>query len=101
MRLGGKVVNKEVSFTVKISASDRDELLRLSEELAIPADVIIRSMIRKFISVGGFPYEVGVRPRPVVNWDSPLILKTREEKGKLIMPKEWRDEEDLVASEGY
>ncbi len=93
-------MEKEVSFTVKISASDKKQLLRLSEELAIPADVIVRSMIRKFISVGGFPYEVCVMPRPVVNWDSPLILRAREENGKLVMPKEWRDEEDLVAIEG-
>ena len=33
-------------------------------------------------------------PHPVVNWDSPLILTTREENGKLIMPKEWRDDDD-------
>ena len=43
---------------------------------------------------GGFPYDVRVAPRPVVNWDSPLILTTREENGKLIMPKEWRDDDD-------
>ncbi len=94
-------MDKEVSFTVKISASDKDELFRLSEELAIPADEIVRSMIRKFVSVGGFPYEVCVKPRPVVNWDSPLILRAREENGKLVMPKEWRDEDDSVSSENY
>ena len=78
---------------MKIPVSDKEELNRLAEELGIPAVTIVKSMIRKFVVTGGFSYDVRVLPRPVVNWDSPLILRTREKNGKLIMPKEWRDDE--------
>ncbi len=94
-------MENQVSFNMKISASDKAELSRISEELGIPAVTIVKSMIRKFVTVGGFPYEVRTVPHPVVNWDSPLILKAREENGRLIMPKEWRDEDDDEESEGY
>lgn len=90
-----------VSFNMKIPASDKEELTRLAEELGIPAVTIVKSMIRKFIATGGFPYDVRVEPRPVINWDSPLILTAREENGKLIMPKEWRDDDDEEGEDDY
>lgn len=49
-----------VSFNMKIPASDKEELTRLAEELGIPAVTIVKSMIRKFIATGGFPYDVRV-----------------------------------------
>lgn len=33
-------------------------------------------------------------PNPVINWDSLLILRPRVENGVVIMPKEWRDDDD-------
>lgn len=38
--------------------------------------------------------DVAGLPRPVVNYDSPLILTAKEKDGKLVMPKEWRDDDD-------
>ena len=90
-----------VSFNMKIPASDKEELTRLAEELGIPAVTIVKSMIRKFIATGGFPYDVRVEPRLVVNWNSPLILAAREENGKLIMPKEWREQDDVEGEDDY
>ena len=93
-----------VSFNMKIPASDKAELTRLAEELGIPPVTIVKSMIRKFVTAGGFPYEVKVEPIPqrfAVNWDSPLILNTKEENGSLIMPKEWRDDDDADDNDEY
>ena len=94
-------MSAQVSFNMKIAASDKAELLRLAEELGIPAVTIVKSMIRKFVSVGGFPYDVRVDSAPVVNWNSPRILDARVENGKLIMPKEWRDDDDPEEDNDY
>lgn len=98
---GRPAVQSMVSFNMKISASDKAEFTRICEELGIPPVIVVRSMIKKFIAAGGFPYEVRVDPRPAVNWDSPLILKARDENGRLVMPKEWRDEDDRADGDDY
>lgn len=90
-----------VSFNMKIPASDKAELMRLSEELGIPAVTIVKSMIRMFVRTGGFPYEVKVSPNAVVDWSSPLILTAEEKDGRLIMPKEWREDGDTDEEDDY
>lgn len=71
----------QVSFDMKISASDTKEQTRPAEELGIEAAT--------------------VELRPVINWNSPLMMRAREENGKLIMPREWRDEDDEEDEEDY
>ena len=38
---------------------------------------------------------------PADNQDTPLIVTAREANGKLVMPKEWRDEDDEEGEDDY
>lgn len=48
------------------------------------------------ISVSLFRASVSVKNYPPfkVNWDSPLIMEPKLDGDALIMPEEWRDEDD-------
>lgn len=84
---------KLVSLNTKISREEKEMFLETVKAVGFTPSAAIKMFVRKFIEYGGFPFEVRREPR--INYNNPNLLRAHlNEKGVLIVPSAWRDEED-------
>lgn len=86
-------MSEQASLNLKLPLALKEEFSRTAEELGMPAATALKVMITRFVEEGGFPFEVKLRQRKF-NRDDPRIIKTYHKDGKLMMPVEWRDEDE-------
>ncbi len=81
------------SLNLKLPIELKEEFSQTAEALGMPAATALKVLITRFVEEGGFPFAVKIQ-RPRINWDDPRIIKTYRQDGKLMMPAQWRDEDD-------
>lgn len=79
------------SLNLKISKDERDRFAAISESLGMTSSAALKVLVHAFNEAGGFPFELRARR---VNFDNPMILRTKVKDGVIVMPDEWRDDDD-------
>jgi len=84
-----------VTMNAKVAHSDKVEFSRIAESLGMPASTAIKVLIKRFIEVGGFPFDVRLSERSNLDWNAKDVIRTtHDKKGNLLMPVAWRDDDD-------
>ena len=81
------------SLNLKLPSTLKNDFTQTAEALGMPAATALKVLITRFVEVGGFPFDVRIQ-RQGFNWNDPRIIKTYHQNGKLMMPAQWRDEDD-------
>jgi addiction module RelB/DinJ family antitoxin len=81
------------SLNLKLPATLKNDFTQTAEALGMPAATALKVLITRFVEVGGFPFDVRIQ-RQGFNWNDPRIIRTYHQNGKLMMPAQWRDEDD-------
>lgn len=81
------------SLNLKLPSTLKNDFTQTAEALGMPAATALKVFITRFVEVGGFPFDVRIQ-RQGFNWNDPRIIRTYHQNGKLMMPAQWRDEDD-------
>ena len=85
-------MSASVTLNTKITPSEKERFVEIAESLGISASSALKVLIRKFNSVGGFPFMV--RREPTIDFNSPNLFRPKVEGKTVILPASWRDEDD-------
>lgn len=80
------------TLNTKVDEAEKREFVENAEALGMNASTALKVFVRKFNECGGFPFDVRRERR--INRSDPSILRARMEGGKLVVPAEWRDDDD-------
>ena len=83
-----------VSLNTKVTPEEKEAFVQIAERLGMNASTAVKVLIRRFIDVGGFPFDVRIPSAPF-DWDSPNLIHVKHDQfGNAIMPVTWRDDDD-------
>lgn len=81
-----------VSLNTKISAEEKRLFVETAKAVGLTPSAAIKAFVHKFCEYGGMPFEL--RREPQINFDNPNMLKAKMKNGKVIVPADWRDDDD-------
>ena len=74
------------SLNLKLPSTLKNDFTQTAEALGMPAATALKVLITRFVRI----------QRQGFNWNDPRIIKTYHQNGKLMMPAQWRDDDDEV-----
>ena len=84
----------KVQVKAMVDEDVKQRAAELYEGIGMSLSTAISVFLKQSVAEGRMPFTPGYPEAPRVNWDDPGILHARVENGKLIMPSEWRDDDD-------
>lgn len=81
-----------VSLNTKISAEEKRLFVETAKAVGLTPSAAIKAFVHKFCEYGGMPFEL--RREPQINFDNPNMLRAKMKNGKVIVPADWRDDDD-------
>ena len=84
---------KIATISVKITREEKELFFETAKEVGLTPSEAIRLFVRAFIEQGGLPFDVPDGPKIKVK--VPKLLRAHlDDKGDLVVPDAWRDEDD-------
>lgn len=78
--------------SVKISRAEKELFFETAKSVGLSPSEAVRLFVRAFIEHGGMPFDVPQGTR--INLNNPNLLRAHlDEKGDLIVPAAWRDQD--------
>ena len=81
-----------VSLNTKITPEEKRLFVETAKAVGLTPSAAIKAFVHKFCEYGGMPFEL--RREPQINFDNPNLVRAKLEKGKVIVPNSWKDEDD-------
>lgn len=90
---GRMMTEKYVLLKVVLSPEERKTFAEISNSLGLRETDVLRILVHQFIETRELPSNS--RREPKINYGNPNLLHAHvDEKGRLIVPNDWKDEDD-------
>ncbi len=87
------MTKKYVLLKVELSPEERETFAEISNSLGLSETEVLRKLVYQFIETGELPSNR--RHEPKINYGNPNLLHAHvDDKGRLIVPDAWKDEDD-------
>ncbi len=85
-------MNADVTLNTKLTADEKRKFVETAEALGLSSSSALKVFVRKFIEVGGFPFDV--RRSPTIDLNHPNLFRPKIEGDAVVVPASWKDDDN-------